>query len=156
MRMSSSVDIPAGWMGPKWGILLGICLLPLIPAAAVFFFHWQTGKLPKLRVHMPEVRTEEVCKWRGVLWVDARSRADYEMQHVEGAVWLSEDAWQEGLPALLDAWIPGKRVVVYCSTRSCRGSHAVAARLREETGWKEIFVLKGGWEKWQEFQGGEQ
>jgi rhodanese-related sulfurtransferase len=115
----------------------------VVPALCGFLIHWQSGKLPKLRA--PEVLVEEAQKWEGTLWVDARSREDYEAKHVEGAVWLNEGEWQEGLPAVLDEWMLGRRVVVYCSSRSCQASHAVARRLREETGWQEIFVLKGGW-----------
>jgi len=105
---------------------------------------------------MPEVQAGEAITWPGVLWVDARPRREYEEEHAREAVWLDEGAWQEGLPAVLDKWEPGRTVVVYCSSQSCRSSHAVARRLREETGWKEIFVLKGGWEKLKGFQGVEQ
>jgi len=132
---------------PRWRVLLRICLLPVLPAGGAFLLHWQMGKLPQLQVHLPEVQVAEARKWKNALWVDARSREDYEETHSLGAIWLNEGDWQEGLPAVLDAWRPGRRVVVYCSTQSCQASQAVARRLREETGWKEIFVLKGGWEK---------
>jgi rhodanese-related sulfurtransferase len=138
----------------RLSVLAWILLLPLVPATGAFIVQWKLGDVPKLLVHMPEVQAGEARKWEDVLWVDARPRKDYEKSHVEGAMWLDEGAWQEALPKLLDAWKPGRRVVVYCSSKSCQASQAVARRLHEETGWKDIFVVKGGWDSLKDFQGG--
>ena len=121
--------------------------LPLAPALGVFAVQFYSGTVPRLRIPMPTVLATVAQRWERPLWVDARSREAYEEGHKEGAVWLNEGSWQEGLPMVLDEWSPGRRVVVYCSSQSCQESQAVARRLMEETGWPDIFVLAGGWEQ---------
>ncbi len=65
-----------------------------------------------------------------------------------GAVCPNEDHWNEMLPAIVGTWTPDRKIVVYCKSQSCSASHAVARRLRDEAGFTEVFVLKGGWEAW--------
>ena len=43
-------------------------------------------------------------------------------------------------PAVVDAWAPGDKVVVYCSSLSCQASHEVGRRLREQVGMENVFV----------------
>jgi rhodanese-related sulfurtransferase len=86
----------------------------------------------------------------GVIWVDARPDAEFERDHVPGAVLLNEDRWNELLPQFLQQqWSPEKKIVVYCSSQSCNLAGDVARRLREEAKLpNDIRVLKGGWEEW--------
>jgi rhodanese-related sulfurtransferase len=87
--------------------------------------------------------------WReNTIWVDARPDAEFEREHIPGAVLLNEDRWNELLPQFLATWSPEKRVVVYCSSQSCNASREVARRLRDEAQLKNVFVLQGGWEEW--------
>ncbi len=85
-----------------------------------------------------------------VIWVDARPDAEFERDHVPGAILLNEDRWNELLPQFLQQqWSPEKKIVVYCSSQSCNLAGDVARRLREEAKLpNEIRVLKGGWEEW--------
>jgi rhodanese-related sulfurtransferase len=82
------------------------------------------------------------------IWVDARPEDEFEREHVPGALLLNEDRWNELLPRMLESWSPDKRVVVYCSSKTCGASREVARRLRTEAGLTNVFVLKGGWEAW--------
>jgi rhodanese-related sulfurtransferase len=84
------------------------------------------------------------------LWLDARPDADFQRDHIPGAILLNEDRWNELLPQFLQQqWSPEKKIVVYCSEESCNLAGDVARRLREETKLpNEIRVLKGGWEEW--------
>ncbi len=84
------------------------------------------------------------------MWADARPDEQFEREHIPDAIALNEDRWNELLPRMLADWSPGKRVVVYCSSRSCAASHEVARRLRDEAKLTDVFVLHGGWEKWLE------
>lgn len=112
-----------------------IGLLALLPAVVVAFAH--PKRLP----------------WRfeaflnGPLWVDARSLTDYRKSHVPAALPLNEDEWDRLLPSVLEAWFPGRLLVVYCDGKRCDDSHSVARRLRV-TGIDRVYVLKGGWEDW--------
>jgi rhodanese-related sulfurtransferase len=95
------------------------------------------------------VTVAQALSWgENVIWVDARPDAEFERDHVPGAVSLNEDRWNELLSQFLPKWSPGKNVVVYCSAESCNAAREVAKRLRDEAQLKNVFVLEGGWEEW--------
>src|SRR5690606_35915841 len=57
----------------------------------------------------------------GVVWIDARTRADYEADHLPGAILLNPEEWgdllfqsQESLQAAFD-----RPVIVYCDGDAC-------------------------------------
>jgi len=128
-------------------LLLGLAFLPAIGQA--FYFRNATSW------HQPPVDSGlvSVAQAKGwgdaVLWVDARPEEDFARGHVPGAMLLNEDQWDAQLRTFLTAWSPERKMVVYCSRQSCSASHAVAERLRNEVGLKNVYVLEGGWEEWQ-------
>ena len=127
-------------------ILAALALLPGIGEAVYFRdkVSWQSPIPASERVTLTQARA-----WNGnTIWVDARPDAEFEREHIPGAVLLNEDRWNELLPQFLDSWSPEKRVVVYCSSQSCNASREVARRLRDEAQLKNVFVLQGGWEEW--------
>jgi rhodanese-related sulfurtransferase len=81
-----------------------------------------------------------------ILWIDARPAAAFAEKHLPGAVWLAEEAWEEGLPKFVEAWTPGQPIVVYCSSLQCGSSHSVARRLVREFNATRVHYLKGGWD----------
>ena len=81
------------------------------------------------------------------LWIDARSAMDFSKGHVPGAFLLNEDNWSQAIADVLEHWQPGQPIVVYCGSRECSASHAVARRLRgEEYRLESVYVLRGGWD----------
>ncbi|MBA2622607.1 MAG: hypothetical protein H0U88_03170 [Chthoniobacterales bacterium] len=127
-------------------LLLGLASLPAIGQALYLReeVSWHAPAVAK-----DEVLLEEALGWGdSLLWVDARPDAQFESEHIPGALLLNEDRWNELLPALLTTWGPEKKTVVYCSSQSCAASHDVARRLREEATLKDVYVLHGGWEAW--------
>jgi len=127
-------------------ILAALALLPGIGEAIYFRDKvlWQSSISISEMVTVVQARF-----WDGdAIWVDARPDAEFEREHIPGAVLLNEDRWNELLPQFLAAWSPEKRVVVYCSSQSCNASREVARRLRDEAQLKNVFVLQGGWEEW--------
>jgi rhodanese-related sulfurtransferase len=133
----------------RQGVLL-LCLA-LLPAAgeALYFrdrISWHS------RVAESEMVAVDLARSWGAsaIWVDARPDADFERDHVPGAISLNEDRWNELLPQFLQQqWSPEKKLVVYCSSQSCNLAGDVARRLREEAKLpNDIRVLKGGWEEW--------
>ena len=122
--------------------VIALILLALLPAAATAFFH---PKKPSWR--SDEVTPAVAQSWGDkVLWIDARPLHDYVREHFPSALPLNEDAWNDLLPAVLDAWSPQRVIVVYCSSLSCQTSREVASRLRGEVALPQVFVLSGGWE----------
>lgn len=126
--------------------LLCLAALPAI-AQAVWLrskVPWQT---PVAASEMISVR-DAIALGDGALWLDARPDAEFEREHVPGAMQLNEDRFNELLPQMLQVWSPEKKIVVYCSSQACGASREVARRLRNEAGLPNVFVLEGGWEAW--------
>jgi len=127
-------------------LLLAFAFVPSI-GQALFYrdkVSWSARVAESEMVSLAQARS-----WgENAIWVDARSDADYERDHVPGAISLNEDRWNELLPQFLQKWSPEKKVIVYCSSQSCNLASDVARRLREQKLPSEIRVLKGGWEEW--------
>jgi rhodanese-related sulfurtransferase len=127
-------------------ILAALALLPGIGEAIYFRdkVSWQSLIPTSEMVTLAQARA-----WgANTIWVDARPDAEFEREHISGAILLNEDRWNELLPQFLATWSPEKRVVVYCSSQSCNASREVARRLRDEAQLKNVFVLQGGLEEW--------
>ncbi|MEP7071292.1 MAG: rhodanese-like domain-containing protein [Verrucomicrobiota bacterium] len=128
-----------------------VCLaaLALLPAAgeAIYFRERVSWRQP---APSDEVNLAQADGFAAqVMWIDARPREQFEAKHVPGAFLLNAGEWDELLPAMLNAWTPDRKLVVYCSAQSCDASKEVARRLKEEAGLKNVYVLTGGWEAWQ-------
>ena len=131
--------------------LFVLLVLAVIPAAGSAFFH------PKKPLWNPvvtatadpgEVPVQTALGWGDrVLWLDARTKAEYDPAHIPGAMLLNEDDWDGLLPPVLAAWNKDRYLVVYCG-QSCNASKEVAGRLRNDARLPNIYVLKGGWEAW--------
>jgi rhodanese-related sulfurtransferase len=129
-------------------LLLALALLPAAGQALYFRdkIPWQSRIAENDLVEVAAARS-----WGdAVIWIDARPDAEFERQHVPGAISLNEDHWNEALSQFLEKqWSPEKKIVVYCSAESCNLAGDVARRLREEARLpNQIRVLKGGWEEW--------
>jgi rhodanese-related sulfurtransferase len=127
---------------------LSIVAVALIPALLSAGFHPRRPQFAPPRFS-DEIEWGEASRLGSrVLWVDARSLEDYQRGHIPGAVSLNLEDWDQLFPRFLDNWRAGKQIVVYCSSRECDLSEAVAARLRASK-IEPAFVLKGGWEEWE-------
>ena len=128
-------------------VLAALALLPAI-AQALYLrdrVSWQA------RPASDEVTVRQANQWGSVvMWIDARPAEEFSANHVPGALLLNTDDWDRLLGPVLNSWSPGRRLVVYCSKQTCGASHEVARRLKDEAGLKNVFVLSGGWEAWQE------
>ena len=98
-------------------------------------------------------RSDEIApaaaSWLGprALWIDARSRVEFDKDHIEGALLLNEDDWSGLLPQVVEHWKPGMPVIVYCDSGGCQASRKVAGRLRDEAGIDTAKVLHGDWRR---------
>lgn len=131
------------------GQALVLAALPLVPGLGqAIYFHdkvsWKSSVPVSEMVTVAQARA-----WgKNALWVDARPDDEFARDHVPGALSLNEDRWNELLSQFLAVWSPEKKVVVYCSSKSCNASREVARRLRKEAQLPNVFVLQGGWEAW--------
>jgi rhodanese-related sulfurtransferase len=131
--------------------ILIICVAALLPALAQWQLQPPTGWRPRTANPSTEVADGELITAEALrasknpfLWVDARTRAEFETDHMAGAVLVNEDNWDSLLPEFLAQWQPGRPVVVYCGP-NCESSRRVALRLRL-AGVSDIRVLDGGWD----------
>lgn len=85
-----------------------------------------------------------------VLWVDARSQAEFEQGSVPNAIHLHPDRYDDQFPELLLSWTPETTLVVFCAQESCGLSQVVAEALREDLQTDRVFVLSAGWNRIQE------
>ena len=102
--------------------ILLLLLLPLVPALLTGWLHprrpdWFAALHP-----VPQIALAALPD--GALWVDAREPAVFAAGHVPGALPLSETAWEQNLPAFIDAWSPDRPVIVYCGGETCGASAA--------------------------------
>ncbi|HKB56677.1 MAG TPA: rhodanese-like domain-containing protein [Lacunisphaera sp.] len=129
-------------------------LLLLIAAAPALLTFWLHPKRPVWSWTKPaveQVDLAEITRWKTpVLWVDAREVSAFAKQHIPDAIPLNETEWNRLLPGFLEAWQPASKIVVYCNTRECDASQAVALRLKREMNLSNVFVLRGGWAAWQQ------
>ncbi len=84
-----------------------------------------------------------------LLWIDARSDAEFSRDHIPEAMPLNADHWDAQVTQVLRSWQPGTRVIVYCSQSGCGASRNVADRLRRDYRLPDIWVLRGGWAGWE-------
>ena len=124
-----------------------VVLLALPPAIISAAF--QLERRADTPLQPEEVRPATARLWGDhVLWVDARSRREFELGHVPGAVRLNREEWDAQIAQFLAAWDPDKTVVVYGGA-DASASAAVAQRLRDELKLETVYVMQGGWAAWQ-------
>lgn len=97
-----------------------------------------------------EILLEDALILESKLWIDARGQTTYEEDHIPEAINLSEDNWDEQFEQFIINWDGVSTLVVYCDSRTCAASKGVAERLKTSLGIENVWVLKGGWETWQD------
>jgi rhodanese-related sulfurtransferase len=103
--------------------------------------------LPVTMIELPEFRP--LVQNKGVLILDARSSAFYQLGHVPGALNLARDNFAADYLRLRSKI--GKSldrpIVVYCSGGDCHDSKMVAQALMS-LGFSNVEVFRGGWDEW--------
>jgi rhodanese-related sulfurtransferase len=82
------------------------------------------------------------------VFVDARSRDDYDEGHIKGAVSLPVGQFDEKIETFLEQYPPEKAIITYCSGRTCEDSHRLT-QLLLAFGYTEINVFIDGYPGWE-------
>ncbi len=83
---------------------------------------------------------------KGALFLDARPLANYEMEHIPGALSLPEEGFDAAFARLEPTLRSRLDIVVYCAGYGCEASHIVARKLRERG--VHAVILNEGWPAW--------
>ncbi len=106
---------------------------------------------PQVTCDSSKLKPDEICSEDvsgNVLWVDARSRTEWEKDRVNGAILWNLDAAENQQAFESEAAIQimeADLVVVYCGTEACGTSRQVAERIRSLELGPEVKVIFGGW-----------
>ena len=108
-------------------------------------------------VNMAQVIDME--KSTGVLWIDARVREQYDIEHIPNALLLNPQEFDTLAFEYMDTFQNNsKPIVIYCDAQKCAASKTIANRLKE-TGLameNEVHALRGGWNAWKSSRDGKQ
>lgn len=121
------------------------------PAAPTLYLHLET-KVAEGEISLAKALAME--KQGGVLWVDARVRAEFEKEHVPGAVLLNEQEWEQLMFDAMETLSRNEKpIVIYCDAQRCDASHRLAKKLTDILPVPSVHVLAGGWQAWKSGQG---
>jgi rhodanese-related sulfurtransferase len=82
------------------------------------------------------------------VFVDARSREDYEEGHIKGAVSLPVGQFHDFIDAFKAQYSTASTIITYCSGRTCDESHKLSQLLFEQ-GYTEVSVFIDGYPGWE-------
>jgi rhodanese-related sulfurtransferase len=91
---------------------------------------------------------KEIFDKGNVLFVDARSKQNYEEGHIPGAVSLPLGQFDEKVESFLNQYSPDQPIVTYCSGRTCEDSHNLA-RMLTAIGYSDIRIFIDGFPGWE-------
>ncbi len=83
------------------------------------------------------------------IFVDARSREDYEDGHIKGAVFFPVYDYESYIDTFLNNYPLATSIITYCSGRECDDSHELA-QILSDMGYTEIRVFIDGFPTWEE------
>ena len=135
----------------SWGQLAVIAAVSLLAAGGTFWIKGPPNRL--FRCDPASLKQDEVClesipAGADFLWVDARSRRDWEKSGVPGSLlWNLDPAedMQAFEAAAAVRVVATPRIIVYCGDENCGVSRQIAGRIRGLDLGAEVFVLRGGW-----------
>jgi rhodanese-related sulfurtransferase len=135
------------------GSALSIILLAVLSATGWSFVAPDSEHYSSKHWHIGEITPEVLAAtFNNVLLLDVRPDNDFSGKHIPGAILFNSQKWDESIGVFLDAWSPGKPIVVYCSSKSCALGKEISLRLLRDLPDLQIYVLKGGYYGWEAYQ----
>ena len=146
-------------------LLLGVAIVLAIsvnyfsPAGIALVGQWDTSQgvitaSAKNDVIVGKLEIEDVKTAKKIydigksLFVDTRSRENYEDGHIPGAVSLPVGQFDELIDAFIDQHSLDQPIVTYCSGRTCEDSHNLAQMLLD-FGFNDVKVFIDGLPGWE-------
>jgi rhodanese-related sulfurtransferase len=122
-------------------------------AASITWFLKDPNSKPALIVHCDpaKLKPDEICfdqVMGKVLWVDARSREEWQKNGYPNSILWNLDPKEDALKMEADAVFKiaeSNLVVVYCASQSCGTSRQIAEKIRKLELGPRVKVLYGGY-----------
>ena len=86
---------------------------------------------------------------KSAVFIDARDSEDYELGHIENAVNIPFD-YYEDYEEVIDSLDDTAVHVIYCSGEECSMSMDLADYLFNEMVFEKILIFEGGWPQWRD------
>jgi rhodanese-related sulfurtransferase len=93
------------------------------------------------------LETAKRMKSEGSIFIDARMKRDFDVEHIEEAVNIPVDTNDVLLKDATKIMSFNSCVVVYCQSNRCQYADIIAGKLRL-LGYSDISILEGGWVEW--------
>jgi len=138
------------------GQLLAIGGISLAAAGGTFLIKGPPGRLfvcDPATLKAGEVCLQQIAADSKVLWVDARSRSEWEKNGVPGSILWNLNPGEDMQAFEAEAAMrimETPRVIVYCGDENCGLSRQIAERIQGLELGAEVSVLRGGWRTLQE------
>jgi rhodanese-related sulfurtransferase len=100
------------------------------------------------KIHLVSL-AEAKALWRkdSTVFLDVRSRQDYDFGHIRGALSLPWEEFQQRFPGVKPRLREADAIVVYCKSVDCGKSLWAAIRLRA-AGLGQVLIYPDGWYQW--------
>ena len=85
----------------------------------------------------------------GAVFIDARPAEAFRSGHIQGALNLPPDDFDQLLPTIREQIPPDSLIITYCDGESCDLSKETAMQLSGK-GYSHVQVLVNGWSVWQD------
>lgn len=112
-----------------------------------FVGEWENDTIPGYIIDTKTAYT--IWKEQKAVFVDARSKQSFEIDHIPGAMNLPRLHLEEYIAGFFSSVDTDRLLVVYCSSEDCSDSKDVARYLKWRN-YKRICVFKGGIMAWEE------
>lgn len=135
------------------GIMLGLVVNQIRPDRLPLIADWSpeamltTAPGESMVISLEEARG--LCSDKKALFLDARSPEDYARGHIQCALNVPWQAFDEHVDHLLDKITDNAWIVTYCDGEHCSLSEDLAKEL-VSMGFKNVRVLVNGWTRWVE------
>jgi rhodanese-related sulfurtransferase len=124
--------------------------LPLWKTAEVADRSSSPSAIPDESATLVEMSIEEAVglfERQAAIFVDARSADSFRAGHIEGAVNLPDQSFENHITSFLDKTPPETVLITYCEGVSCTLSKSLAEKLAL-AGFENVFHLEDGWGQW--------
>lgn len=85
---------------------------------------------------------------KNTIFLDSRYPEDFKLGHIEGAINLPYEEFEEHAPQILPKLLKDEEIITYCDGSECETSLLLAREL-VDLGYKEVKVFFGGWQEWE-------